>query len=153
PVDLTPVADPQVIPSDYAPPETVCRDQRPRLEVRQNGGPSEYRPFLAGMSICAKFTGDFSGIHRDPDETEAPGQQRDLIPGIREQYEGIAKACHLAAAEGRVAHAIDLAREAHALWPERAKADPVVWRLYSDSKKTKPPMTVRPNRPAVLTAT
>jgi hypothetical protein len=50
--------------------------------------------------------------------------------GVREQVDGLMKACHLALADGRFEKAADLAREAHALDPERVEADPIVYKLH-----------------------
>jgi hypothetical protein len=69
----------------------------------------------------------------DPEEGVDPApksaRMHANLPGVREQVDGLMKACRLAMADGRPAKAADLARQAHALDPERVKADPLAYKL------------------------
>jgi hypothetical protein len=50
--------------------------------------------------------------------------------GVSVMVDGLVKACYLSLAIGRYGHAVDLARQAYALDPERVESDPVVSRLH-----------------------
>jgi hypothetical protein len=55
--------------------------------------------------------------------------------GVKEQVDGLMKACYFAVREGRNAKAADLARQAHALDPKRVEADPLVYKLHMTAEK------------------
>lgn len=50
--------------------------------------------------------------------------------GVKEQVDGLMKACYLAVETGRHAKAVDLARQAHALDADRVESDPLVYKLH-----------------------
>jgi hypothetical protein len=50
--------------------------------------------------------------------------------GIKEQVNGLMKACYLAISEGRIEKAADLARQAHALDPARVEGDPLIYKMH-----------------------
>jgi hypothetical protein len=50
-------------------------------------------------------------------------------PGVSVMVDGLTKGCYLSLAVGRWGHAVDLARQAYALDPERVDADPVLSKL------------------------
>src|SRR5262249_61060872 len=77
----------------------------------------------------------------DDDEGEEDVPEARAEPGVREQVAGLVKACRLAATRGEIARAADLAREACALDPALAAADPLVTFLSH--------ATVRPALPPV----
>ena len=55
--------------------------------------------------------------------------------GVKEQVDGLLKACYFAVREGRNAKAADLARQAHALDPKRVEGDPLVYKLHLLAEK------------------
>jgi hypothetical protein len=57
------------------------------------------------------------------------------VAGVKEQVDGLMKACHLAMAEKRYEKAAALAREAHALDPARVEADPLVYKMHLLAEK------------------
>jgi hypothetical protein len=57
-------------------------------------------------------------------------------PGVCEHVRGLMKACRLAVETGRHQKAIELAREAFALDPEAASADPLVYKMHLVSCQT-----------------
>ncbi len=63
--------------------------------------------------------------------------------------DGLMKACYLSLAIGRYGHAVDLARQAYALDPERVESDPVVSRLHLLATDHPRHAGVRPVLPAV----
>jgi hypothetical protein len=52
------------------------------------------------------------------------------LPAVREQVDGLMKACHQAMADGHHDKAAALAREAHALDPMTVESDPLVYKLH-----------------------
>jgi hypothetical protein len=50
--------------------------------------------------------------------------------GVKEQVDGLMKACYLALGDGRFEKAADLAHQAHALDPDRVEGDPLIWKLH-----------------------
>jgi hypothetical protein len=52
-------------------------------------------------------------------------------PGVSVMVDGLTKGCYLSLAVGRWGHAVDLARQAYALDPERVEADPVLSKLHT----------------------
>jgi hypothetical protein len=56
-------------------------------------------------------------------------------PGVEEQVRGLIKACRLAVSDGRLELAARLAREAHALAPERVLSDPLLAQMYAQADK------------------
>jgi hypothetical protein len=50
--------------------------------------------------------------------------------GVKEQVDGLMKACYLAVGDGRFEKAADLARQAYALDPTRVEGDPIVYKLH-----------------------
>jgi hypothetical protein len=50
-------------------------------------------------------------------------------PGVSVMVDGLMKGCYLSLAVGRWGHAVDLARQAYALDPERIDADPILGKL------------------------
>jgi tetratricopeptide (TPR) repeat protein len=56
-------------------------------------------------------------------------------PGVAVQVTHLLKACRLAHEDGRTGKAMELAREAHALDPERVRADALAHRLYRQSQR------------------
>jgi hypothetical protein len=71
------------------------------------------QPKMCGGSVCPKC-----------EELHAK------CAGIREQVDGLMKACYLAIGEGRFEKAADLAREAHALDPARVEGDPLLYKMH-----------------------
>lgn len=72
-------------------------------------------------------------------EEPAPGQaacpkaealHEQHCAAVKVMVDGLMKACHLALGEGRIEKAAELARQAHALDPERVEADPVAYKLH-----------------------
>jgi hypothetical protein len=51
-------------------------------------------------------------------------------PGVSVMVDGLKKGCYLSLAVGHWGHAVDLARQAYALDPERVAADPVMSKLH-----------------------
>jgi hypothetical protein len=91
-----------------------------------------------------------------------PGNREDVEPGCEEEethhsyqsgvsvmVDGLMKACYLSLAIGRYGHAVDLARQAYALDPERVQSDPVVSRLQLLADDHPRHAGVRPVLPAV----
>jgi hypothetical protein len=66
---------------------------------------------------------------------EVMKRARQKAAGVKEQVDGLMKACYFAAREGRNAKAADLARQAHALDPKRVEADPLVYKLHMLAEK------------------
>jgi hypothetical protein len=50
--------------------------------------------------------------------------------GIKEQVNGLMKACYLAISVGHIEKAADLARQAHALDPARVEGDPLIYKMH-----------------------
>jgi len=68
---------------------------------------------------------------------ELAGETEDhcCVPGVDVMVDGLLKACHQAVDAGRCEHAVDLARQAFALDPQRVKGDILVYKLYLLSSK------------------
>ena len=58
-----------------------------------------------------------------------------FLSGVSVMVDGLLKGCYLSLAVGRYGHAVDLARQAYALDPERVAADPVVCNLHLLAKE------------------
>jgi hypothetical protein len=69
---------------------------------------------------------------RDYEEEESIPEGRTLYcSGVSVLVDGLIKSCYLSLAVGRWDHAIDMARQAYALDPERVDADPLMSRLHN----------------------
>jgi hypothetical protein len=74
--------------------------------------------------------------------------------GTTEQVNGLMKACYLAIREKRFEKAADLARQAHALDPERVEADPLIYKMHLIAEKgvEKPAPKCAPDQPECVPA-
>ncbi|HEY7310903.1 MAG TPA: hypothetical protein VH643_16180 [Gemmataceae bacterium] len=61
---------------------------------------------------------------------EEKAQDGTTEPGVEQQVDGLMKACRLLMSEGLHERAAELARQAHALDPERVMADPLIYKMH-----------------------
>jgi hypothetical protein len=79
----------------------------------------------APPAAAAKVVQEHPELRRIAGERERISNGEEEEPGVAEQAAGLLKACRLAAEAGQRRHAEELARQAQALAPSRALADPV----------------------------
>jgi hypothetical protein len=104
-------------------------------ELRERGRRLAEDGFAAAARKCFEAAGQLcpgcpGTRHGAEPGCEEEGAHHSYQSGVSVMVDGLMKACYLSLAVGRYGHAVDLARQAYALDPERVEGDPVVSRLH-----------------------